>query len=92
MSPASILYIVGTPIVSHALIPLLRQHVPHVDSLDPTGATLPLFPPKAFLLVEVYLPDHRCGLHWAHHLHRQYPHLHIIPWTTHPSPFHLWLA
>jgi len=92
MNPTPILYIVDTPLITQALLPFLRQHVPHVHPLDPGGATLPPFPPNAFLLVEVRLPDHRCGLHWAHRLHRQAPHLHIMPWTTHPSPFHLWLA
>jgi len=92
MGPSPALYIVDTPLITQALISFLRQHFPHVHPLDPTGATLPPFLPYACLLVEVHLPDHRCGLHWAHSLHRQYPHLHLIPWTTHPSSFHLWLA
>ncbi len=91
MSARPPLLIVDQPLAAQAYQRLFQNHHIQALVLNPSSTEELSFPHAAFLLVEIHLPQ-TCGLLWAHHLHRQHPHLHIISWTTHPSSFHLWLA
>ncbi len=77
--------------VADALALLLHQHTTAEITIA-EASDLYHAPRNAFILIEVFLASHHCGLLHAHSLQNGRPDLTSLLWTTRPTPIYLWAA
>lgn len=83
--------ILDQPLFAEGLALLLRSHMTG-ELIIAQSNPAAIAPQNALVLVELFLPDHVCGLRIVQQLQHDRPDLIPILWTAHPTPLHSWAA
>lgn len=83
--------ILDQPLFAEGLALLLRPHMTGELIIAQSNPSA-IAPSNALVLVELFLPDHTCGLRVVQQLQHERPDLIPILWTAHPTPLHCWAA
>jgi DNA-binding NarL/FixJ family response regulator len=83
--------IIDHPLFAESLAIFLQKHMEkhvRIMLLSP-GESIPL---EALVLIELFLPEYKCGLQFAQQLQLSRPDVVTIVWTAQPVPLYIWVA
>jgi DNA-binding NarL/FixJ family response regulator len=81
--------IVDYPLIAEGVAKLLNEYL-KANVVSMPADALQMAPPRALVLVELFLPEGRSGLHLIQDIQKLSLDLTPILWTLHPTPFAIW--
>lgn len=83
--------VLDSQLFAESLSLLIKRHTGLEVLANPSGL-IEHVPQHALMLIELFLPNYRCGLRLAKQIQHRRPDLTTIVWTTQPTPIYIWAA